>query len=294
MTAVDLRPPREELLAGPHLTGATGHLARIRPHSRRAGWSALPRPVRACVPLLVLVAAWWVASGTGALPPRVLPGPPAMVATARDLVADGTLFSSLLVSGSRVATGLAGGILAGVLLAVIAGTLAPARIVVDSTMQILRMLPWAAFMPLLVIWFGIGEVSKTGLVFWAVLFPIYLNLFAGLRDTPGWYVETGRILGYSRLAVVTDIVLPRAMPYFFTGLRYSLANAWIALVFAEQINADAGIGFLIAHARTIFRVDIIIVCLVVYGLFGVLGDAIVRILERTTLQWQNTMGGTHA
>jgi sulfonate transport system permease protein len=146
--------------------------------------------------------------------------------------------------------------------------------------------------PLLIIWFGIGDEPKLILIALGVFFPLYLNLYAGIRGTDPALVEAGRTLGLSRFGLVRHVVLPAAVPNGLVGLRYSIGVSWLILVFAETINATTGIGYLINTAREFFETDTIVLCLVLYGLLGLLADATVRLLERVLLAWRPTFTGT--
>ena len=162
---------------------------------------------------------------------------------------------------------------------------------VDAPVQMLRTVPFVGLIPLFIIWFGIGEAPKVAVITLGVTFPLYLNVYAGIRGVDSQLIEAGESLGLSRWGLVRHVVLPGALPNAMTGLRYSLGIAWLALVFAEQINADAGIGFLMVQARDFLQTDVIVVCLIVYAFLGLLADFLVRTLERLLLQWRPTFTG---
>jgi sulfonate transport system permease protein len=141
-------------------------------------------------------------------------------------------------------------------------------------------------MPLLILWFGIGELPKILLVAFGVAIPLYLNTFSGIRSVDGKLAELAQVQQLSRLGLIRHIVLPGALPQALVGLRQSLGIAWLALIVAEQVNADAGLGYLIDNARDFLRTDIIVVGLLVYSLLGLLTDAVVRLIERKALTWR--------
>ena len=238
---------------------------------------------------ILLVLLWEALSRAGLISPRTIAAPSAILASAWDLTVTGELPYNLLVSLARVAAGFAIGTAAGVVLASIAGLTRLGEDVVDAPMQMLRTLPFLALVPLFILWFGIGEVPKVALVALGAVFPVYLNLFAGIRGVDPKLVEAGRVFGLSGLALVRRIVLPGALPSLLTGLRYALGVSWLSLVVAEQINANAGIGHLINDARDFLRTDIIVVGLMVYALLGLGADAAIRLLERRTLRWRPTL-----
>ncbi|QYA92810.1 ABC transporter permease [Streptomyces anulatus] len=258
---------------------------------RRSRLRSAPRWVRRAVGPLLLLALWQVFSATGVLHPDVLASPGTIARAGADLVADGTLPAAMRVSLQRVVVGLLLGGVVGTALALVSGLSRLGEDLVDVTVQMLRTVPWVGLIPLFIIWLGIGEAPKVALIALGVAFHLYLNVYAGIRGVDAQLIEAGESLGLGRWGLVRHVVLPGALPGAMTGLRYSLATAWLALVFGESINADAGIGFLMNQAREFFRTDVIVVCLVVYAFLGLTADVIVRILERLLLQWRPTFTG---
>ncbi len=252
---------------------------------------SVPRWLRRGVGPVGLLVLWQVLSGTGVLHPDVLASPGTIARTAGSLISDGTLPSAMLVSVQRVLVGLLLGGIAGVALALVSGLSRLGEDLVDATVQMLRSVPWVGVIPLFIIWLGIGEAPKIALISLGVAFHLYLNVYAGIRGVDAQLVEAGSSLGLGRWGLIRHVVLPGALPGAMTGLRYSLATAWLALVFGESVNADDGIGFLMNQAREFFRTDVIVVCLIVYALLGLLADFLVRTLERLLLQWRPTFTG---
>jgi sulfonate transport system permease protein len=147
-------------------------------------------------------------------------------------------------------------------------------------------LPFLALVPLFILWFGIGETPKIALVALGAAFPIYLNLFSGIRGVEPKLAEMGRVFGLKRAGLIRHVILPAALPAALVGLRYSLGVAWLSLVVAEQVNARSGIGYMINDARDFLRTDVILVGLVLYALLGLTADMLVRALERRLLAWR--------
>jgi sulfonate transport system permease protein len=249
------------------------------PRRRRRGWPRLISP-------LALVVIWQIAGSTGVLPQRLLASPSRILSAAWSLIQAGTLQHALAVSLTRAGTGFAIGAVVGVALAVVAGLSTLGEYTVDPPMQMLRTLPFYGLIPLLILWFGIGESPKIGLVAFGVMFPLYLNTFAGIRGVDPEFLELARVQGLGRVALLAHVVLPGALPSILVGLRQSLGVAWLALIVAEQVNADAGLGYLIDDARDFLRTDVIVVGLVVYSALGLLTDAAVRLIERRALRWR--------
>ncbi|MEU6733583.1 ABC transporter permease [Streptomyces physcomitrii] len=251
----------------------------------------VPRWLRRTSGPVALLALWQVLSATGVLTSSVLASPGRVSQVARDLVADGTLPTAMGVSLQRVALGLLFGTLIGTALALASGLFRVGEDLVDASVQMLRTVPFVGLIPLFIIWFGIGETPKIAVITLGVTFPLYLNVYAGIRSVDSQLIEAGESLGLSRWGLVRHVVLPGALPGAMTGLRYSLGIAWLALVFAEQINADSGLGFVMVQARDFLRTDVIVVCLVVYAFLGLIADFVVRTLERLLLQWRPTFTG---
>ncbi|WP_427918265.1 ABC transporter permease [Streptomyces sp. cg40] len=251
----------------------------------------VPRWLRRTTGPLVLLALWQLLSSTGALTSDVLASPGRIAHVGWNLIDDGSLPSAMGTSLQRVAIGLLLGTLIGTGLALVSGLFRIGEDLVDAPVQMLRTVPFVGLIPLFIIWFGIGEAPKVAIITLGVTFPLYLNVYAGIRGVDSQLIEAGESLGLSRWGLVRHVVLPGALPNAMTGLRYSLGIAWLALVFAEQINADAGIGFLMVQARDFLQTDVIVVCLIVYAFLGLLADFVVRTLERLLLQWRPTFTG---
>ena len=242
---------------------------------------------------VLLIALWQLVSDAGLVSAQKLPPPTQIWSTAVSLVttdspAYGTLQGALLVSLERVAIGFAVGGTVALVLAITAGLSKFGEHAVDPLMQMLRTLPLFGLIPVFIVWFGIGEGPKIILIAIGAAVPLYLNAYAGIRNVDPKLGELARVLHLSRRELLTQIVLPGAMPQILVGLRQSLGVAWLALVVAEQVNANAGLGFLISQATQFLRNDVIIVALLVYCILGLLTDWLVRILERRALSWRRS------
>ncbi|SIA42448.1 aliphatic sulfonates transport permease protein ssuC [Mycobacteroides abscessus subsp. bolletii] len=242
--------------------------------------------VRFLSPLAVLLT-WQAGSAWGLIDPDILPAPSTIARAGFELIANGQLAEALRVSGVRAAEGLLLGGVVGVVLGAAVGLSRLADAVVDPTMQMIRALPHLGLIPLFIVWFGIGELPKVLMVALGAAFPLYLNTTSAIRQVDPKLFETAQVLGFSFWQRLRVIVIPGATPQVLVGLRQSLALSWLTLIVAEQINADAGVGFLINNARDFLRIDVIIFGLVVYALLGIVTDAIVRVLERRALRYRS-------
>ena len=253
-------------------------------------WLRQIRFRRVLGPLAILIA-WQLASSLGLVSTRVLAAPSTVLLTGWDLVKTGELQQHLWVSLGRVARGLGIGVSAGLVLALLAGLFRLGEDLLDPPLQMLRTLPILALVPLFILWFGIGETPKVALVALGTLFPIYLNTYAAIRGIDNKLVEAASTLELNRLQLIFHVILPGALPGALVGLRYSMGIAWLILVISEQINATAGIGYLMTNAREFLRTDIIVVGLVVYSFLGLFTDSLVRALESRVLAWRLGFAG---
>ncbi|WP_235532590.1 ABC transporter permease [Nocardioides sp. Root140] len=260
-----------------------------RPLARKLGPGA-PIRLSGLIGPLLLLGAWFLASWSGVLDPRILSEPWTVWSTARELIADGRLQDNLKVSAERATYGLALGVVVGLLLALVSGLSRFGEAVIDGPVQIKRAIPSLALIPLLVLWFGIGENMKIYTIALGAFVPIYLQTHSALRKIDLRYVELAQTVDLSRTDFLRRVVLPGALPGFLLGLRFAVTGAWISLVVVEQINATSGIGYMMELARTYGQTEIIVVGLVVYGLLGLLSDGAVRLIERRALRWQRTLG----
>jgi sulfonate transport system permease protein len=251
----------------------------------------IPRWLFKLISPIGLVLIWQLLSSTGVLSDDTLASPATVAATAVELWDEGRLQEAIIASMQRVAAGLAIGVVTAIVLATLSGLFRRGEDIIDAPMQMLRTVPVIGLIPLLIIWFGIGEQPKIVLIALAVTFPLYMNIYGGIRNVDAGLVEAAKTLGLGWFAQVRHIILPAAMPNALVGLRYSLGSAWLALVFGETINATAGIGYEMNMAREFFQTDVIVVCLVLYALLGLVADFIVRLLERTVLAWRPAFSG---
>ncbi|QNP74114.1 ABC transporter permease [Streptomyces roseirectus] len=288
MSISHARPPSDSTKPDMTDSGAIA-LQPIVPRATRR--TRVPRWLRRATGPVLLLALWQLLSTTGVLTSDVLASPGRIAEVGRDLITDGSLTSAMGTSLRRVALGLLFGTVVSVGLALFSGLFRIGEDLVDAPVQMVRTVPFVGLIPLFIIWFGIGESPKVAIITLGVTFPLYLNVYAGIRGVDSQLVEAGESLGLSRWGLVRHVVLPGALPGALTGLRYSLGIAWLALVFAEQVNADSGIGFLMVQARDFLRTDVIVVCLIVYAFLGLFADFVVRSLERVLLQWRPTFTG---
>ncbi|MFH5232674.1 ABC transporter permease [Antrihabitans spumae] len=219
------------------------------------------------------------------------PAPTEVLDAGWELIRTGELWRHLEASTRRVAVGLSIGIAIGLVLGAAAGLFRIAEDLVNAPIQALRMMPALALVPVFIIWFGIGDNFKIALIIVAPIFPIYLNVLAGIRGVDRRLVEAAQSLWLSRVALVRKIILPGALPQIFVGLRQALGIGWLALVVAEMQTTPVGLGFLMNDAKEFLRTDQIFLVLVIYAVLGLLTDVFVRVLESRFLSWRTGFEG---
>jgi sulfonate transport system permease protein len=240
---------------------------------------------------LGLLALWELGSRLGVLAPNLLPAPTTVLATARDLIATGELAASLGASLRRALAGFVLGGATGLSLGLLVGLSRLADVLLDRNIQMLRAVPFLAILPLVLVWFGVGEVGKIFLVALASMFPLYLNTLLGIRMVDPKLLEMCRVFGLGRRDLIRRAVLPGALPSILNGVRYALTTSWLALVAAESIGASAGIGVLATNAREFLQTDVMVLVIVLYALIGLASDLLARRLERRLLAWHPNYAG---
>ncbi|MFC0220152.1 ABC transporter permease [Pseudochelatococcus lubricantis] len=273
--------------AGGGVVGRRGGYRLVSPKAARAARpsAAADIAMRALVPAAA-VAFWWLASRQGWIRPQLLPPPGDVLTAFLTLMQNGMLWDNLSVSLARAGVGFLIGIAIALPLGILAGLYRLGDQLIDPTLQMIRTIPFLAVAPLFVVWLGIGEPHKIALVALACAVPFYLNTQGGVRQADPAILEAAQVFGASRAEVVWRIILPNALPQMLIGLRQSIGLALLALVLAEQTNAPKGIGALALAAQQYFETDILLVCIIVYAVWGLVGDGIVRFLEAVAMPWR--------
>lgn len=210
--------------------------------------------------------------------PLLVPSPQQTVQTAYDLLQDGTLLPSMVVSLARILSGWLLGAVIGIPLGLLMGMILPVRALFTPYVHGLRYIPPIAFVGLFTVWFGTGEMSKILLVSYTTLFIIVITTMAGALSVPQGLTQAARSLGATRRAVYFEVVLPCTVPYIATAMRAALGNAFIVIAAAEMLSANSGMGFLIWSSRTLMLTDQVFVGFLVLGVMGLATDRVVRTL----------------
>jgi sulfonate transport system permease protein len=273
-----------------HRSRAVTIVADVSAESRAVGGAASSFAAwrRLLLPWLLpfgLIALWQMLSANGVISTSIVPAPSEVWSAARQLAERGELQWDILVSLRRVAIGFGAGATTGLLLGVIVGLSELAHDVVDRSLQMIRTVPHLALVPLMILWFGIGEEPRVLLVAMGSLFPVYINTVGGIRNVDPKLVELGRSYGLGGPGLVWSIILPAALQPILVGIRYALGVAWLTLVVGETIASRDGIGYLVQNARELLRIDIIVLAIALYAIAGWLADFLTRIVEHRLLRW---------
>ena len=165
------------------------------------------------------------------------------------------------------------------------GLFRTSEMLIDTSVQMLRNIPHLALIPLVILWFGIGEEAKIFLVALGVLFPIYINTYHGIKSVDSGLIEMGKMYGLNKVSLFFNVIFPGALSSILVGIRFSLGMMWITLIVAETISSTAGIGYMAMNAREFMQMDVIILSILLYAFLGKLSDMIARFLEQRWLKW---------
>lgn len=243
--------------------------------------------IRFAVPL-ALVVAWWTATAAGWVKSYQLASPHDVVRETIDLARSGVLWHDLGASFTRVFAGFAIALLAALVLGALVGGSRRAEELLDPTLQAIRAVPSLAWVPLILLWLGIGEVAKITLVALGAFFPIYVSLVSGIRGVDRKLIEVGRSFGISRLALIARVLVPATLPQFLVGARIGLTQAWLFLVAAELLAASSGLGFLLTDGQQTSRTDEILVAILLFALCGKVTESAMRVAEQRLVSWADT------
>jgi len=229
-----------------------------------------------------------IAARKGWVEARLLPPPSEIGATLLQLAQNG-LAQHVGASLARVGAGFFIGSTLGLAVAVLVGLSRNFRELVDPSFQALRNVPSLAWVPLLLLWFGIDETPKITMIALGAFFPVYLNVVSGIQNVDRKLVEVGEIHGLGKLELSWRILLPASMPSVFTGLRTALGLSWMFLVAAELIAAAQGLGYLLSDGRETSRPDIVIAAILLIALLGKISDSALHFIEERSLHWRDTV-----
>ncbi|MFZ5779454.1 MAG: ABC transporter permease [Pseudomonadota bacterium] len=253
---------------------------------RGGGFDPLPRRLLPWLVFLFLIAAWQAASTIGLLPPLFMPSPAAVLHALADLWADGTLVLHVSASLGRIIPGWIIGTAAGLAVGLAMGIFSAARAAGLPIVAALFPIPKIALLPLLILWFGIGEPSKIATIALGVFFPTVISAYSACDSVPRNLIRMGQSFGLPATDIVAKIVLPGAMPGILAGFRISASVALLLVVAAEMIGAEHGIGAFVLTAGNLMQTDQLLAGVVMLSVLGLLVSWGLGSLERFVLRWR--------
>lgn len=243
--------------------------------------------IRLALPFVLVFLLWAWASAEGIWSSYILPSPGRVWDTFLHMVRNGELVRHILISLRRILTGFFWAFLASCLLASLNLLFPRLRDCYGGLLEVFRHVPPLSLIPLLILWFGIGELPKTIIIVLASFFPMYLNMDDGFRRCDRKLLEVGQMLGFSPWKALWKIRLPEALPGILTGLRVGMGYSLRAIIGAEMIAADSGLGYLILDAQAMSRSDKVFIGILTIGALGLLLDGIFAAVERRLLRWMH-------
>lgn len=248
-------------------------------------WRRLRRGLT--LPALLLLV-WWGSYYFGLSDSKLFVAPGQLLDTLLNSAQGHAIWGTLGLSLVRGLSGLLIGMLLGLALGVVLGVSRPMERFFGLTLHSIKQVSLFAWLPLLSLWFGFGESSKLAFIAWAAFFPVLLNTLEGVSSVPRELVEVARVAGFSRWQTFSRLILPSALPSIFNGVYLALMFAWLATLGAEyMLGSGDGIGVVLMESRAEFRIDLMLLAIVLVGLVGFVLDIAAKTLERRLLRWRN-------
>ncbi|GIM29770.1 ABC transporter permease [Clostridium polyendosporum] len=239
------------------------------------------------IPILILIL-WETVTKLNIAPPAILPSLEIVLKAFVVQIQNGEMIQDVAISLTRVVRGYTFAVILGLSFGVLMGISLRANKIFSGVFNGIRQIPPMAWIPLIILWFGIGETSKIIIISKAAFFPILLNTIDGIRNTPKGYIEVARLYNINKFDLFRKIYFPSALPSIFVGLRLGLGIAWAMVVAAELIASSSGIGYRINDARSLMQSDVMIADMIVIGIIGSIMDFILRKVSRYFSKWQAT------
>lgn len=240
--------------------------------------------------IAAILALWEGAPRAGLVNPNFLSPVSVVLKTLWLMVSSGEIGKHALVSLTRIAEGLGVSIAIGVPLGLLTGWYKGFERAVDGPLQFGRQISAIALFPVFILLFGIGELSKVVIIFWASVWPVLLNTVTGVKGIDPVLLRSARSMGASHLVLFRKVILPAAAPSIFTGVRLGAAYAFMVLVAAEMIGANAGLGFLVLYSQEVFRIPDMYAAIVALAAFGLALNKLLLVLEQSATSWRDAAG----
>jgi sulfonate transport system permease protein len=235
---------------------------------------------------LLLLALWQAASSLNLVASEILPPPAMVLRTFERLWSSGELGGHLAISFSRVLQGFLLGGAIGIALGLTMGVSKIVEQMIGPLFRAFCQVPIMAWLPLMMLVFGVGEILKVVIIAMAVLVPMAINTFEGIRRIPPHYLEVAKVLRLRRRTLLLKLLLPAIFPPMFSGVRQGLSHAWVSIIGVELLASTEGVGYMMSWGRVIFQLDIVFVGVIVVGLVGLAMDLVLRRIERHLGSWR--------
>lgn len=267
-------------------TGSLAQTAERRPPPPSTFWSRHENTLLGVIAVAIFLAFWEFTVAAGWVNPLFISSPSRIAVAAYGLFADGSIYLDLQVSGFEFLVGYGLAIAIGVPLGILMGWYSRINAVLDPFVSALYATPRIALLPLVMIWFGIGLLSKIAIIFLGAIFPILVNTITGMRTIDADFIKVARSFGSNDRQLFATVALPSSVPLLLTGLRLGLAHALIGIVVGEMYGATAGLGFLISVSGARFETDQVMVGIIIIALAGVMLTSLLRVIERRFERWR--------
>ena len=236
------------------------------------------------LPLIILII-WESFDRAGKLKPYTMPSLEKLFDTTVEYAKNGQLLTNIGVSVSLVLEGFFLALVTALIIGMLVSLFPKFDTLTDLIIQILKPIPPIAWIPLAILWFGIGQESKIFIIFIGAVFPVFLNTVDGVKTIDKKYFELAKVYEIPKSELIKNIIIPGALPSIMTGIRLGVGNAWVSVVAAEMIGATKGVGYMLSNGRSLSRPDIVILGMLLVGVFGKIMDDILRLLRKKVITW---------
>lgn len=239
----------------------------------------------------IIIFVWFFSTTYEGVPDAILPTIQSVGKAFKTTIASGQLQEDLKVSFIRVIKGYLCAVSLGIIAGVLTGMNEYIKVFLNLTLTTIRQIPMVAWVPLIILWFGIDDMSKVVTIVLAAFFPVMINVSNGIATTPKAYLELARIYKMSPWKTFIRVYLPNALPSVFVGLRLALGSSWMAVVAAEILGATSGMGYRLSFSRTLMQPDIMFTCMIVIGIVGIIMDKLLLYLFQILTPWSDEKKG---
>ncbi len=248
----------------------------------------LSKIIKVIFPIFLFLLGWQVLAVSGILNPQFLPSPLAVAREFFELLTGYGLLNDILASIQRVFVGFLIASFLGIVLGIWAGTSRFFSFLITPILEVIRPIPPIAWIPLAILWFGLGNAPAYFLVALGAFFPIFTNTYFGVSSIDETYRRAAYSLGAGKMRFISDVLFPFSLPHIFAGLKIGLGVGWMVVITAELVGAQSGLGYMIQLNRILLETPRVIVGMVVIGILGFLMNRLMIALERKLIPWVRT------